>query len=93
MMFREQAPAQESNAETSFAAEFYRLASGHAHKAALPADKRASARVFSFRINYYTGLQEDLMDGIKQNEEQNDARKPVSEHITDLVAAAAGALV
>jgi hypothetical protein len=49
--------------------------------------------VFSFRINYYTGLQEDLMDGIKQNEEQNDARKPVSEHITDLVAAAAGALV
>ena len=33
------------------------------------------------------------MDGIKQNEEQNDARKPVSEHITDLVAAAAGALV
>jgi hypothetical protein len=50
-------------------------------------------RVFSFRINYYTGLQEDLMDGTKQKEDQSDPKKPVSEQITDLVAAAAGALL
>jgi len=59
----------------------------------LPADKRAFPRVFSFRINYYTGLQEDLMDGTKQKEDQSDPKKPVSEQITDLVAAAAGALL
>ena len=32
------------------------------------------------------------MDDTKQNEEQNDPKRPVGEQITDLVAAAAGAL-
>ena len=32
------------------------------------------------------------MDDTKQNEEQKDPKRPVGEQITDLVAAAAGAL-
>ena len=53
--------------DDKLAAEFYRLAQAAMLTKLRFRPTNAPLGVFSFRINYYTGLQEDLMDGIKQN--------------------------
>src|SRR5215207_10086448 len=56
---------------------------------------RAKRPARGFCLSNHTTVRsavEELMDDTKQKEEQNDSKKPVGEQITDLVAAAAGAL-